>query len=87
MQQARRILLSLPLLLFPSLSAFAHPGHAADVCQASRVVLAGADLLPVAVVLGAGVLTWLLGNRRPRLQPAPHRKPAPSRPSKPARGR
>ena len=32
-------------------------------------------MLPVAVVLGAGVLAWLLGNRRPRLKPAPTRKP------------
>jgi len=37
--------------------------------------LAHYDLLPIAVVLGTGVLTWLLGNRRPRLEPARPRKP------------
>lgn len=41
------------------------------------IVLAHADVLPIAVVLGAGVLAWLLGHRRPRLEPARARKPEP----------
>jgi hypothetical protein len=52
--------------------AFAHTGAESPV---PHLVLAYADMLPIAVVLGAGVLTWLLGNRRPRLQPARPRKP------------
>ena len=70
----------LGFLLCSAGCVLAYPVGAAAELGARSVALAAPDVLPIAVVLGAGVLTWLLGNRRPRLQPAPARKPkAPSR--------
>jgi uncharacterized iron-regulated membrane protein len=62
--------------VFAAVSIVAHAGAQ---CGTPHIVLASVDLLPIAVVLGAGVLTWLLGNRRPRLEPARPRKPEPAR--------
>ena len=55
-------------------AAFAHPGHGfGGVFGPVHYLLdpSHGGMLPVAIVLGAGALVWLLGNRRPRLRPAP----------------
>ena len=55
---------------------YAHPGHALNAHLVHYLVdPTHGGMLPVAVVLGAGVLAWLLGNRRPRPAVAPARKP------------
>jgi hypothetical protein len=55
-------------------TAAAHPGHGIQQDALHYLIdPTHGGMLPVAVVLGAGVLAWLLGNRRPR--PAPARKP------------
>jgi hypothetical protein len=48
--------------------AFAHPGHA--LVEAGG----GEGMLPIAVVLGIGALTWLW-NHRPQPAPVGNRKP------------
>jgi hypothetical protein len=54
---------------------YAHPGHALHGYAVHYLVdPTHGGMLPVAVVLGAGVLAWLLGNRRPRPAAAPARK-------------
>lgn len=73
-----------PLFVLASVApAFADSGLSAAALGIGHSLLAPTDMLPIAVVLGAGVLAWLLGNRRPRVQPAPARRP--SRQSDPAR--
>jgi len=63
---------SLGAIVLTAVPAFAHP-------SAELGILAHADVLPIAIILGAGVLTWLLGNRRPQLEPARPRKPEPTK--------
>ena len=72
---------TLTLVTFVALAAprgaFAHPGHAFGGSFGLVHYLvdpAHGGMLPVAVVLGAGALAWLLGNR-PRLRPVRAPKP------------
>jgi len=59
-----------------------HAGRGAMELGSPHLLVAYADVLPIAIILGAGALVWLLGNRKPRLQPvrspgrrAPQRAP------------
>jgi len=78
----RKPQLTLAFLAFAAIvaprAAFAHPGHAFGAGFGLVHYLidpSHGGMLPVAVVLGAGVLAWLLGNRRPQLRPARTTKP------------
>ena len=64
------------VFLLPAAPVLAHPGHdLAGAAHSHFVVLAGADgMLPIAVVLGIGALTWLW-NQRPMPTPVGARKP------------